>query len=133
MYFQDMLWSELDNWDLLYGAFFLNVSQLDPETREEKQDSDNCYCTLIKNLTGVWLLNKLWACFGESCWKVITFRRHMCLIDPPVWKEVRQTFWACIQNPGRNQEQTVGIILIYIIFWQSTLSLYLTHTLRLYL
>lgn len=98
------------------------MSQLDPERREEKQHSDNCYCTLIKNLTGVWLLKKLWACvWGRGCWKSDYIPEAYAFARPPSLEGsatdvlgLRSKPW---QNPG-----TIGIILIYMIMWQSTLA-----------
>lgn len=133
MYFQDMFWSELDNWDLLYGAFKKKkkwVSFVQKHVRRNNAPT---------TVTAGWL--KIWQGLGCEInyglalgWAVGKWLHSggICVQKTPQFgRKCDRLFWACVQNPGRNQEQTTGIILIYIIFWQSTLSLYRTHTLFL--
>lgn len=126
MDYQDLFWSELDRQDLLCGLcgglliqppLRIRVTIIHyPGIDETKQFSDKCYCTSISNLTGVWLWNKLRARVGESNLKMITFLRHMCSIDPPVWEEVWQTYWDGVQSPAEIRNRQLGLSSIILSF-----------------
>lgn len=81
---------------------------------------NNSQTTIIQhwfvNWQGFWLQNKLRARTGESNWKMITFLKHMCSIDPPVWEEVWQTFWARVQSPAEIRNRLLGLSSIILSF-----------------
>lgn len=60
---------------------------------------------------------------------MITFLKHMCLIDPPVREEVRKTFWADIQSLKLIRNRLLGLSSIILSFGKhaESLSLYFTH------
>lgn len=54
--------------------------------------------------------------FGANNWKMITFLKHMCSIDPPVREAVWQALWAHNQRPALIKNRHSGLSFIILSF-----------------
>lgn len=124
-----LLCSGLDSRELQYRLWATLLIQPPLFANRWKQLPDNSYSTLISNLTGIWLRKKSRTTTGASNCKMITFLKHMCSIDPPVWEEMWQTLWARVQSPAFIRNRQLGLSSIILSFGKHAQPfLFTSHT-----